>query len=1074
MALTRNTTSIAKQTTGDSATFVTGNNADPNRIVKWDSNGNAISSGYELSNDAFGGSLPASISKIPTQAAINILINTRLGTIDGAQLGEVKINPTNNPPTGGGGLSISPKSNGEQTITYTPPNVLTAEQIDNTGSDAGEFAQFNAEGNIITSNMKKSITIDSSSTDTTLPTTKATFDYGQNITANRLLGVDNTIGHGDFLSYNSATGGFETTTASISNHKLFSANHTDVATNVTPSYGDSIYYDGTEWTAGNFGNWGADMEYKGITSQTGATFSDLSYSGANSTTIRKFIFDSGFGDVMPGGSAGAASAGSNLSGNFSTRILTGVDKVEVSGFQAASNTSGPSGNASSPTYAGTYLYDSEQKLWYDPSTDTANRSYFYFHPTLNRWQWSNTIERVTSSAVNGFDQGAFMSPSATEAQGFWAIQGNSTFQWKNPTYSVANFIGLETVAQGGTASYIFTAGTTTSTETSSPLGFSTRNGDLDATSNSDAYTLSSKIQFPISGFIGAGLNNSRIRGVYIKAQVYMHATSSDRESEIYVTYPDGSRQILLRTDKESYFNSSANTNIEQTIFVPINEGQTQLQIEFNLDKSEKEGLAFEIIGALCTKRIELSPEVDHIQIVGSQDHLVSDTGYVDETTGSYSAADAIWSSVNPTIAPANNWSGVFPIVIPDNVSKTVIRTTNSWNQGNSSHEESDHITITIDWDEETIVGSSMFVEHITGVGFLYENDLVGEKTFTTESGAFETTIKFELNGRSIVKLPCPAHLGTYYNLSQNYTIENYKTIASTARSLAKGFTTLATDQLATVAAPISGTVDTDGYLIVTANFGDNINTSGREDFAIDIGGTVFENANRGVVRPMSDHETLTLPIAAGETYSVTANAGPVIDQQTLNARTTFDIRFKAKSTEIEASAAAAATVITRHSVTTPVNRAFPATNARKYLYAGLDLSGLSESTTHQGTVYDMSGNLSFSLDNSIDVGTEYQTIAGARVQLGISQVTNTGGNFRGVTILNAEGEIVSQSMIRYVLDANSALSYTNIGSVYIPMQAGVDTFTVWAEWAAGERSVLTNSSTSRVTCYAQVTHLYVS
>ena len=279
--------------------------------------------------------------------------------------------------------------------------------------------------------------------------------------------------------------------------------------------------------------------------------------------------------------------------------------------------------------------------------------------------------------------------------------------------------------------------------------------------------------------------------------------------------------------------------------------------------------------------------------------------------------------------------------------------------------------------------------------------------------------------------------------------------------MAKGFTTLATDQLATVASPISGTVDTDGYLIVTANF---VGNTGDDDFAIDIGGTVFENANRGTLRPISEHETLTLPIAAGETYSITSSDG-----------TTFGVRFKAKSTEIEASAAAApATVITRHSVTTPVNRAFPATNARKYLYAGLDLSGLSESAGHQGTIYDMSGNLSFSLDNSIDVGTEYQTIAGARVQLGISQVTNTGGNFRGVTILNAEGEIVSQSMIRYILDSSSALSYTNIGSVYIPMQAGADTFTVWAEWAAGERSVLSNSSTSRVTCYAQVTHLYVS
>ena len=743
MELTRNTTSIAKQTTGDSATFVTGNSTDPNSVVKWDSNGNAIASGFEMTNDNFGGALPSSTIKVPTQAAINTLINSRLGTADGSQLGEVKISAVNDPASGEGGLSISDKINGVQTITYTPPNVLTANQIDNTGYDAGEFAAFNAGGNLITSNMKKSLVIDSTSTDNTFPTTKRVFDYGQDIGANRLLGVDDTINHGDFLSYNSATGGFEANSASISNHKLFSATHTDVKSNVIPSYGDSMYYDGNEWTVGNFGNWGADMEYRGITSQTGATFSDLSYdvsyqSGETTqpANLKQFLFDSGFGDAFPSGMASAPSVGSNLSGNFS------------------------------------------------------------------------------------------------------------------------------------------------------PLGFSSEGAPVPTAVAPNRYTLSSKIQFPISGFIGAGLNNSRIRGVYIKSKLVHDGTAITDDLGIYVIYPDGSKQPLLTGDyrgSSSAMSTHSRANIQQTIFVPINEGQTQLQIEFDQDFTKD--IKFEIIGALCTKRIELSPEVDHIQIVGSQDHLVSNTGYVDETTGSYNAANAIWSSVNPGTTAANDWSGVFPIVIPDNVYKTVIRATNSWNHNGSQHEESDHITITIDWNEETIVGTSVMIEHITGVGFLYENDLVGEKEFTSEDTGFEILTKFELDGRSIVKLPCPAHLGEYYNPSQKYTIENYKTIASTTRKLETGFTTVGT----------TGTADTDGYLIVTGQFDPSADIDG---FKVTIGTEVFLNRNYGW-SGNNGRETMTLPIAAGESWSVAV--GDDAAAAGTAAQISFDVRFKAKSTEISDS-----------------------------------------------------------------------------------------------------------------------------------------------------------------------------
>ena len=751
MALTRNTTSIAKETTGDSTTFVTGSNTQANKVLKWDSNGNATSSGYAISNDAFGGNLSSSTILVPTQFSINALINDRLGTADGSQLGRVEISSTNNPASGGGGLSISDKVNGVQTITYTPPDVLTAEQIDNTGFDAGEFAAFNADGNLVTSDKKISLVIDSSSTNNTLPTSKAAFDYGQNIVAERLRGLDNldNTNDGGFLVYDDTTKGFELSTSSETSHKLFSPTHTDVASNVNPSYGDSMFYDGNEWTVGNFGNWGADMEYRGITGQNGATFSDLDYSDMNSE-VRNMFNANGLRDAFQPTASAAASTATNLSGNLSGLSLTSI------------------------------------------SNDDGN-----------------------------------------------------------------------------------------------PIIFD----DL-------AYTISGKVQFPINGFSGAGLVNSKIRGLYIRSQIFIAASQGEREAEMYVTYPDGSKQPLLRSDKERYYEGGAvQTNIEEIIFVPVNEGQTQVEIEFNLDKSSAEGFGFEIIGALCTKRIELSPEVDHIQLVGSQELVSSsDTsldGYVDVNSVSLNSGTAseradIWSTQTPTNAPSNNWSDVLPITIPDNVSKTVIKSKSAWALVSPSEEQST-TEIIIDWNEQTITGTYFSDNEFSQSGYLYSDNLTGVKTFTIEdSGSFQPTIKIEISGRDIIKLPVPQHRNTtsanepYQNFGLSYNIENYKTIASTTRKLETGFTTVGT----------TGTADTDGYLLVTGQFDPSDNIDG---FKVTIGTEVFLNRNYGW-SGNNGRETITLPIAAGESWSI-----EVGDDATAASQISFDVRFKAKSTEISDS-----------------------------------------------------------------------------------------------------------------------------------------------------------------------------
>ena len=384
------------------------------------------------------------------------------------------------------------------------------------------------------------------------------------ITANKLKGTE-SIAQGDFLIYDAATGGFETTASTSETHKLFSPNHTDVASNVTPSYGDSMYYNGTEWTTGNFGNYGADMEYVAVTLGT----ENLIKSGVNNSS----------GDVE---------------------------------------------------------------------------------------------------------------------------------------YNVADFEGI-------------------------------------------------------------GLQNSNIRGIYI----YIYADfNGDDGATFSATMPDGVFTKIGQYDGDNGAGTQAGAH---TVFVPINEGQESITIKQVINRQAHTlNWRWEIKGVQCTKRVALSPDLDIIHIVGSQDSAQKDQGYVDVDTNSFDTDTSVWSSENPTAVAAADWSGVFPITIPDNVSKTVIRLVNNWNYGGNGSEEVDNITITVDWNAGTINGIYTWNAEWSSTGFLYASDLVGEKQFTTEEPVMNSTpsiIKFQIIGRDIVKLPCPHH-GIYHNTGQTYTIENYKTTAA--------------------------------------------------------------------------------------------------------------------------------------------------------------------------------------------------------------------------------------------------------------------------------------------------------
>ena len=445
------------------------------------------------------------------------------------------------------------------------------------------------------------------------------------VTASKLK-LTATPADGNFLIYDAATDGFQPTASTAQAHDLFSANHTDVDSNVTPSYGDSMYYNGTEWTTGNFGNYGADMEYMPI-----------------------------------------------------TRCSGGVTHT---------------------------LQDTRPSV----SVDVQNSYY------------------ILSTSLNSI--GA---------------------------------IGLDT-------------------------------DDMDTqTPNGNGVEVSGNITFPIANFVGEGLKPDNIRGIYIKVFAYWAIGTSGQKAKITAIYPDGTERAIIASP-EDFTTAVLGTTAaydqasEQVFLVPVNEGQQDFVIGLDIDDNDSnhERIKYEIIGAQCTKRVALSPDLDVIHISGSQDSDQKAQGYVDADTNHFdylSGGDTnsgIWTSEDPETTTATTWAHVFPITVPDNVSKTIIRGTNNWVYSSSADsEEIDIFTITIDWNAGTINGVLNTNYNLSNYGYINSNDLVGEKTFTMlEDDAISCVAKFQIIGRDIVKLPCPYHGSTYSNMGQTYTIENYKTTAA--------------------------------------------------------------------------------------------------------------------------------------------------------------------------------------------------------------------------------------------------------------------------------------------------------
>ena len=162
----------------------------------------------------------------------------------------------------------------------------------------------------------------------------------------------------------------------------------------------------------------------------------------------------------------------------------------------------------------------------------------------------------------------------------------------------------------------------------------------------------------------------------------------------------------------------------------------------------------------------------------------------------------------------------------------------------------------------------------------------------------------------------------------------------------------------------------------------------------------------------------------------------------------------------------ASTSVTRKQIATPSLSACTQLYGVKYVYAGVVESPVY-SSHNVGAPGQANGSTTLSINNSINVGVPYDTIVGATVRVTIEQVTNTGGGFKGVTFLTADGEIMQHNMMPFSLPTVGSTSTTTVGSVYVPIPKGMGSMTVWADYFYGR-------GLNRVTIRAGLTHLYVS
>ena len=269
--------------------------------------------------------------------------------------------------------------------------------------------------------------------------------------------------------------------------------------------------------------------------------------------------------------------------------------------------------------------------------------------------------------------------------------------------------------------------------------------------------------FQVNGFAGDGLVHKDIRGVYVRFELQ---ANSGGYGYVYVTMPDGSEKLAAAS-------GAAGVQTANIFNIPINPGQKTFNIR--VQSTSVNRVVYEVLGASQSRKINISPEVEFVQFLGSVNmNVIPQAGYITESNVVASATTPqIWYSEKPT-EMSDTWSHILPYTVPDGVTKTVIKSMHS-HIGGGSEEDEIRLTIVIDWTKGTITGNLFSDTQQYQSGYLYSDNLVGLKEIVDNKSHIRCYMAIEIEGRTITKLPWTkwANSAMFYG---SYIIENYKTL----------------------------------------------------------------------------------------------------------------------------------------------------------------------------------------------------------------------------------------------------------------------------------------------------------
>jgi hypothetical protein len=283
--------------------------------------------------------------------------------------------------------------------------------------------------------------------------------------------------------------------------------------------------------------------------------------------------------------------------------------------------------------------------------------------------------------------------------------------------------------------------------------------------------------YDLTQLIGTGFVANRVRYVHLEVFTRALNNASGGFSHLKADYPNSGGQRIIAGGTSVATDSTDNMTSHSIIAVPINPGQTLLNLEVDMSDSggEDSNCNFTIIGVSQVFPV-LSATSDTLLIKGTTN--ASGNNYIDSSSvvSTIVGAQEVWTSYGSPAINAVDWSDAFPISVPITYTKTSINCVlyDTTGATNASNENTATIELYIDWSAGTVKGHWMIC---FGTPFAHQkggyfDGLIDATVIATGvnhgTSGFANIPQITTSGRMITQLPAINEFG---NIA--YTIKNF-------------------------------------------------------------------------------------------------------------------------------------------------------------------------------------------------------------------------------------------------------------------------------------------------------------